>query len=62
MELQLFSEKFRILTAQAFFQAGNVEECVATLEKNLFSEGNGGAGPGNLPPHGNLGNESIIFS
>ena len=30
-----YNNNFKILLAQAFFLAGNIEECINTLEKNL---------------------------
>ena len=31
-----YNNNFKILLAQAFFLAGNIEECINTLEKNLI--------------------------
>jgi hypothetical protein len=36
-ELVFHSEKFRIMTAQALLQAGNVNACINVLEKNLLN-------------------------
>jgi hypothetical protein len=36
-ELAFHSEKFRILTAQALFQSGNINACINVLEKNLLN-------------------------
>lgn len=34
-ELAFHSEQFRILTAQALYQSGNVNACIGVLEKSL---------------------------
>jgi hypothetical protein len=37
-ELAFHNEKFRILTAQALFNAGNINACINVLEKDLVTE------------------------
>lgn len=36
--LSFFNERFRVLLGQAFFFAGNYEECINVLETNLMEE------------------------
>ena len=36
-EMAFHSEQFRIMTAQALFQAANLNACISVLEKNLLN-------------------------